>query len=55
MRFDDFMREKILMKIDTNFDFNPSKISNVDNFAVLYEGKDGVWVPQCDNFQGKMK
>lgn len=37
-RFDDFMRERLLRKIDSNFDFDPSKIADVNNLAVLYEG-----------------
>jgi hypothetical protein len=32
--------------------FNPSKLSNSNDLAVLYEGNNGKWVASKDNYNG---
>jgi hypothetical protein len=34
--------------------FNPALLPNPNDLAVLYNGNKGTWVPDCDNYQGKI-
>lgn len=51
-RFDEYMRDSVLLPSGVDGSYNVSHISNIDRVAVLYRKINGNWVPQADNYQG---
>tara|TARA_R110000850_G_scaffold30630_2_gene84202 strand:- start:51076 stop:52584 length:1509 start_codon:yes stop_codon:yes gene_type:complete len=52
-RFDDYMRNEILIPLDIAGSYNIQDINDIDDVAVLYRNQGG-WNPQFDNYQGVM-
>lgn len=50
VRFDEFMRDSVLLPLGITGSFNINHLGNIGNVAVLYRNA----VPQADNFQGVM-
>lgn len=46
------MRDRIFSKFSDTMTFNLNWIKDINDVAVLYEGSNGTWVPQKDNFNG---
>lgn len=51
-RFDEYVRNEILIPAGVEGSFNVNHISNIDNVAVLYRKNAGSWVAQADDYQG---
>ncbi len=51
-RFDEFMRNSILLPLGVAGSYNVSHIQNINNLAVLYRNQNG-WQAQIDNYQGQ--
>lgn len=51
-RFDEFMRDSVLLPLGIKGSYNVNHISNVDLVAVLYRKINGTWTAQADNYQG---
>lgn len=51
-RFDQYMRDSILLPSGIDGSYNVNHLSNIDRVAVLYRKINGSWVPQADNYQG---
>ncbi len=52
-RFDNYCRGHILQPLGMLADFDVSAIASMENIAVLYRYKNGKWVSQADDYQGK--
>jgi CubicO group peptidase (beta-lactamase class C family) len=52
MRFDEFMRQEILIPMGISVSYNVNHIENLDNLAVLYRKSNGNRVAQANNYQG---
>lgn len=51
-RFDQYMRQHVLLPMGITGSFNVNDITNINNVSVLYRKTDGNWTPQADNYQG---
>lgn len=51
-RFDEYMRDSILLPAGVEGSYNVNHLSNIDRVAVLYRKINGNWVPQADDYQG---
>lgn len=51
-RFDEYMRDSILLPAGVEGSYNVNHLSNIDRVAVLYRKISGNWVPQADDYQG---
>ena len=54
LRFDDYCRKKIFVPMNLKADFNVSKMYSVEDLAVLYRYENGEWIPQVDDYKGKI-
>jgi hypothetical protein len=52
IRFDIYMKQRILSKISSTMNFNPADILNSNDLSVLYTGSNGKWVASQDNYKG---
>jgi CubicO group peptidase (beta-lactamase class C family) len=53
-RFDVFLRERFLKEFSDNMNFNPAKLKNPNDLAVLYIGNNGQWQADYDNYKGNI-
>ena len=53
MRFDDYCLKFILSPMGINGNFNVNQLSDISKLATLYRKKEGEWVAQTDDFNGK--
>lgn len=51
-RFDQFVRQQVLLPLGIEGSFNIHDLPNPDRIAVLYRKQGGNWVPQADHYNG---
>jgi CubicO group peptidase (beta-lactamase class C family) len=51
-RFDIYCKQHILEPLGITGSYNIQDIKNLNNLAVLYRAKEGIWQAQADNFKG---
>ena len=52
LRFDVYCRENIFKPLGIDASYNVLDFNNFDKISVLYRKKDGIWIPQADNYLG---
>lgn len=53
-RFEDYMQQTLFIPLGITGSYIAEGVTDINNLATIYNGEEGKWVPQTDNFKGVM-